>query len=88
MPPDDSKLTCIFRQSLFRRKIKVCRRCGRQVSSPHPPRKLYGFSCRGRRGLGDIIAEWIKWLGIKKKPGCGCDKRQQALNRAGARLGL
>lgn len=34
------------------------------------------------RGLGDLIAKATHALGIEQKPGCGCAKRQAALNKA------
>lgn len=33
-------------------------------------------------GLGDVVAGAANAVGIKKKPGCGCQKRQDAMNRA------
>lgn len=33
------------------------------------------------RGLGDTIAKAAKAIGIKKTESCGCDKRQELLNR-------
>jgi hypothetical protein len=33
------------------------------------------------RGLGDTIAKAAKAIGIKQKPGCGCEKRQALLNK-------
>ena len=33
-------------------------------------------------GLGDVVAGATKAVGIRQKPGCGCARRQQALNRA------
>lgn len=33
------------------------------------------------RGLGDLVARLLAWLGIRKRPGCGCVSRQAALNR-------
>lgn len=33
------------------------------------------------RGLGDTIALGLEALGIRKRKGCGCGKRQAALNR-------
>lgn len=32
-------------------------------------------------GLGTRIAEFLKRLGIRQKPGCGCAKRQSWLDR-------
>lgn len=33
-------------------------------------------------GLGDVVAGAANAVGIKKTAGCGCQKRQDALNRA------
>lgn len=33
------------------------------------------------RGLGDTVAKVANKLGIKKTPGCGCEKRQEMLNK-------
>lgn len=33
------------------------------------------------KGFGDVLAFIFKKLGIKKKKGCGCDKRQEAINK-------
>lgn len=33
------------------------------------------------RGLGDAVAVALAWLGITKKPGCKCKKRQEWLNK-------
>lgn len=33
-------------------------------------------------GLGDVVAGAANAVGIKKRPGCGCQKRQDAMNRA------
>jgi hypothetical protein len=35
------------------------------------------------RGLGDYIAALLVRVGIRKRPGCGCDARRQWLNRVG-----
>ena len=32
--------------------------------------------------LGDAVAGAAKAVGVKPSPGCGCEKRRQALNRA------
>jgi hypothetical protein len=32
--------------------------------------------------LGDVVAGAAKALGVKPSPGCGCEKRREALNRA------
>lgn len=64
----------------------TCKRCKQPHRAVNVPEKCHRV-CR-RKGMGDWLAKFFAWLGFKKKPGCGCDKRQQALNRAGARLGL
>lgn len=33
------------------------------------------------RGLGDILAAIFARIGIRKRPGCGCARRQATLNR-------
>lgn len=33
-------------------------------------------------GLGDVVAGAAKAVGVKPSPGCGCEKRRKALNRA------
>jgi hypothetical protein len=33
------------------------------------------------RGLGDTVAKVANKLGIKKTEGCGCEKRQEVLNK-------
>lgn len=35
----------------------------------------------GMRGLGDLVAAGLSAVGIKKRSGCGCGKRQAWLNR-------
>lgn len=37
-------------------------------------------------GLGDRIAAFLTTLGFNKKQGCGCGKRQEAMNTWGWRL--
>lgn len=32
-------------------------------------------------GLGDFVAKALSSLGVKKKQGCGCAKRQEKLNQ-------
>jgi hypothetical protein len=41
------------------------------------------FPSPPRRGIGSFVASLISKLGIKKKPGCGCGKREEKLNRWG-----
>jgi hypothetical protein len=33
------------------------------------------------KGLGDTVAKVANKLGFKKTPGCGCEKRQEMLNK-------
>lgn len=51
----------------------------------HPTRRECGFCvARGENqiaGAGDALAAAIDALGGRKKPGCGCSARQEALNR-------
>jgi hypothetical protein len=46
----------------------------RGTSPPKPP------------GMGDWLARFFAWLGIKKHPGCNCEKRQAWFNRLGERI--
>jgi len=39
-------------------------------------------------GLGDKVAEVTSALGIKQTPGCGCGRRQEALNKIPADQGV
>lgn len=39
-----------------------------------------------REYIGDKIARFLEWFGVKKRPGCGCERRQQKLNAAHQRL--
>jgi hypothetical protein len=43
--------------------------------------KPYNPIQQSSRGLGDSVAKVFKKLGIDKKPGCGCEKRQEMLNK-------
>ena len=43
--------------------------------------KPYNPIQQSSRGLGDTIANVAKKLGFKQTEGCGCQKRQEALNR-------
>ena len=58
-----------------------CKRCGRTVPRADVPVLPYRRACIGPRGLGDWIAGALLRLGILKRPGCGCARRQSALNR-------
>ena len=39
-----------------------------------------------REYIGDKIARFFEWFGVKKRPGCGCERRQKQLNEAQQRL--
>lgn len=58
----------------FRNAGRYYRKC---KSKPHtvtsPPRK----------GLGSSLAKVFKFCGIKQRPGCGCRRREDLLNRLG-----
>lgn len=53
-----------------------------KIGDPHFNPNLY----RRRIGLGTLVASLLSKLGIKKKKGCGCHKREAALNRFGWRI--
>lgn len=62
---------------------RTCRRCGRTVKARLFPVRA---RCSAKRvfGLGDIVAWLIKRVSfgrVVQKPGCGCAKRQETLNR-------
>lgn len=37
-------------------------------------------------GLGDVVAGAAKAVGVTPSPGCGCEKRREAMNRATPKL--
>lgn len=39
------------------------------------------YALRRARGLGDVVASVLSWMGIEKTPGCGCTQRQELLNQ-------
>ncbi len=49
--------------------------------SPHAPTPPAPSRRLADRGLGDTVARFLNWIGIKKRPGCGCERRQEWLNR-------
>lgn len=53
-----------------------CVRCGRIVRSTNLELRA---TCR-KPGLGDRLAKWLGAIGVRKWPGCGCEKRQAKLN--------
>ena len=65
-----------------------CDRCGKPARSPKVRR-----NCTGKPGLGDLVEKALSAIGVTKdrvakitgKP-CGCQKRQEALNRLGRKI--
>lgn len=63
-----------------------CDQCRVSFATSHPIEKCRCCcvppTLRKRiKGLGDWIANLLTRIGIRKRPGCGCDKRQAWLNR-------
>ena len=54
----------------------TCTVCGASVPSADARRNC-------TPGLGDKVASVLSAVGIKKKEGCGCEKRQRWLNEFG-----
>lgn len=55
-------------------------------NKPHYFEMFYNESENGNnpvksRGFGDTVAKVLEKVGIKKKEGCGCEKRQEKLNQ-------
>lgn len=46
-----------------------------------PPRLITMPKQERPRGLGDVVAKALSAVGIRKKKGCNCGKRQELLNR-------
>ena len=47
-----------------------------------PPRPQIQRQRRQSRGFGDTVANAVnKYTNVKPKEGCGCKKRQEALNK-------
>ena len=74
----------------FNNDATTCRRCG-FVAKTRDTRK----SCTPKPGLGDMVAAGLSAIGITKERvsavvggDCGCDKRQEALNELGRRVGI
>ena len=62
----------------------ACRRCGAVRRTAEAPENYFRRCDQPRaklRGLGDLLASGLAAVGIKKQPGCGCEARQEALNR-------
>jgi hypothetical protein len=60
-------------------EILGVRRNAAELKAPEHPKPA---GAPPMRGLGDLVAKATSALGIKQKPGCGCKKRQEALNKA------
>lgn len=59
-----------------------CRRCGHRTPRADIPVLPYYRTCSVQppRGFGDTLARWFRRLGVKKRKGCGCNRRQRRLN--------
>ena len=58
-----------------------CVGCPHFSLAPVQTRPVYAMSTRPR-GLGDVVARVLRWVGIGKQRKCGgCKARQEALNR-------
>lgn len=42
---------------------------------------VYDAKTKNSEGLGDTVAHFLQSIGIEKKPGCGCKKKHQWLNK-------
>lgn len=85
-------MQCQFLATGFTRETQLgiqrrvhCVRCGAAAWAFGDPSTAKG-NCRGRPLLGDRLAAILASLGIRKRRGCGCQKRQSALNRWHAAL--
>lgn len=58
----------------------TCGRCPWRVENGQPATPAANPPARWR-GLGDVVAAAAKLIGLKPRPGCGCDKRREWLNR-------
>lgn len=58
----------------------TCGRCPWRVENGQPATPTANQPPRWR-GLGDVVAAAAKLVGLKPRPGCGCDKRREWLNR-------
>ena len=61
-----------------------CTRCGRTMPRAGISVLPYNRTCTVQvpRGLGDWLAQQLIRVGIRKRYGCGCGRRQETLNRA------
>lgn len=58
--------------------VVKCTRCGNEFPASVGVDAI--ANC-GRMGLGDYVAWGLKKVGIRKRAGCGCAKRQKKLNK-------
>jgi hypothetical protein len=54
--------------------------CGIETTWVNPKKCNISCTCQAGSFLGDRLARFLARLGIKRK-GCGCGKRQEAINR-------
>jgi hypothetical protein len=74
----------------------TCRRCGFKLCGTRPPiRRKCSVQKESKPGLGDMVATGLSAIGITKERvsalaggDCGCQKRQEALNELGRRVGI
>lgn len=62
------------------RLLHHCYRCHRVLGPTRTPADEVVAVC-GVPGFGDRLAAWFKTLGFEQSPGCGCQERQQFVNR-------
>lgn len=87
-------MNCIFNEipdSRVENKAKyICTRrgCYRKTAlTKNKPENIQtDRPCCGKPGLGDSVELALASLGVKKRKGCGCTKRQKKLNQLGALL--
>lgn len=62
-----------------------CRKCGRKISSKHPPRKVVAVCPSGKptTGPGSQLRELLQELGVGEFPGCDCPARIAQMNEWG-----
>lgn len=77
----ESRAHCRTCRSSPRWRASMAAAFGGPVDFPCP----IGLPILGQpRRAGDWLARLTHWLRIKRKPGCGCERRQAWLNRWGA----
>ena len=94
------KHKCWFGNKKREDNVYYCAFCGIKVPTKNPPWKIVS-ECLAQRspGWGDRVAIWLYNIGLSKhrylrlkswfyaRRVCGCDKRQEQLNRLGYTLG-